>query len=125
MNYPSLAMAVWIEQNKHENREHLERDYKHHLGNEAERLMRTEVFNEKGFFRMRGFDPYRVADKCQQQRDFLFDEQGNAHDCIIARIHTMLCDGNFSWDSDIVKLYWAEQHGSNTRNSYPATWMWK
>lgn len=127
MNYATLSMREWTEQNKPENRAHFENDYKSFLGAEARRIMAHEVFDTHGNFIMRGFDPYRTADGTPQQtlRDFLFDSDGAVHDTIAAVLHSMLCTDALNWSCDAVKLHYAEMHGSVTSNSYPATYMWK
>ena len=83
------------------------------------------IFNKCGNFINPGYDPFRVSDKYQEIHDFLFDDDDGLQYGLDVQLHQFINEHKCSWNSDIVRLYWAEQMGINTKGSYPAVYMWR
>lgn len=88
-------------------------------------MILQRIFNNSGDFVNKGYDPYRVSDKYQEIHDFLFDEDGGLNYGMDSQLQEFINTNNCRWCSDIVKLYWAECMGVNTKGSYPAVYMWR
>lgn len=90
------------------------------------------VFTKKGKFNLQEFgleyfDPYRSSDNENHVELFelLFDSNGNVHDEVRRELESYIKLKNFPALSDAVKLYYAGIHGSNTKGSYPAIYMFR
>lgn len=86
-----------------------------------------EIFGKRGNFLNSSFDPYRL-DRSNaysvKVHEFLF-EDGNLRDGIQSQLRSWAdINGCGPW-TDVVKLYYAEEHGSSTKGSYPAIYMWR
>lgn len=87
----------------------------------------NEIFNKKGNFTLKYFDPYRIDTENQEEVDFynsIFEENGSlklSH----SELASFISDNDFNVFCDAVKLYYAQEHGSKTKRSYPATYMWR
>jgi hypothetical protein len=89
-------------------------------------MILQRIFNNSGNFVDERYDPYRRHDCHAETHNFLFDEDGNLNEGSLQDdIRTFIIDNHCPWHSDIVKLYWAEQMGMNTKGSYPAIYMWR
>lgn len=88
-------------------------------------MIMQRIFNNSGNFIDQSYDPYRCADRHEEIHSYLFDEDGGLNIGMDDKIHTFINDNRCSWCSDIVKLYYAEQMGMNTKGSYPAVYMWR
>lgn len=92
-------------------------------------MILQRIFNNSGDFVDQSYDPYRRSDNLYhvEMHNFLFDEDGGMveelwmNDSVSEFIRENRC-GPFS---DIVKLYWAQEMGINTKGSYPAIYMWR
>jgi hypothetical protein len=87
----------------------------------------NDIFDIKGNFLDKSYDPYRYHDRHEEMHKSLFDEDGGLNEKLwfdnglVTFIQTYAC-GAFS---DIVKLHWAQEMGMNTKGSYPAVYMWR
>ena len=88
-------------------------------------MILQRIFNNSGNFVDQNYDPYRRRDEHAEIHNFLFDEDGNLNYGMDMELQTFINDNHCPWHSDIVKLYWAEQMGINTKGSYPAIYMWR
>lgn len=88
-------------------------------------MILQRIFNNSGDFVDQGYDPFRRSDKYREIHDFLFDEDGGLNYGMDSQLAEFINTNNCRWCSDIVKLYWAEQMGINTKGSYPAVYMWR
>lgn len=89
-------------------------------------MILKRIFNNSGEFIENGYDPYRLdREKYGEIHDFLFDEDGGLNYGVDQLLSEFINENNCRWYSDIVKLYWAEQMGLNTKGSYPAVYMWR
>ena len=90
-----------------------------------------EVFDDKGNFNLRSFDPYRLEDseECKSTWDALFScddyGYGDLKDGVREFCVQFIKEKEVSPFSDIVQLFYAGEHGSNTNGSYPAIYMWR
>lgn len=86
-----------------------------------------EIFGKKGNFLNSSFDPYRLDQTNQyfvKVHEFLF-EDGDLRDGIQSQLWSWAVLNECGPWSDVVKLYYAEEHGSSTKGSYPAIYMWR
>ena len=89
-------------------------------------LKYNDFFNEDGNFIHRGYDPYRVADKFEEFHATIFDENGNVHQQVYTALNAWVKSrDNLCHFCDIVTLIHAQNHGLNTKGSYPANYMWR
>jgi hypothetical protein len=88
----------------------------------------NNIFNKGGNFIDQSYDPYRWQESHRDVHTFLFDEEDGSMN------EKLWCDGSIGEFitqnrcgpfSDIVKLYWAQEMGTNTKGSYPAIYMWR
>lgn len=86
-----------------------------------------QVFNNNGDFIDQGYDPYRRREQDTEIHNFLFDEDGSLNEKLWFDnvLSEFIRENNCPWCSDIVKLYWAQEMGINTKGSYPAIYMWR
>lgn len=84
----------------------------------------TQIFDSAGNFIYKDYDPYRLDDKYKKYHSFIFTEDG---DCAIApsKLIDFIDLYDFSWKSDVIRLYYAQQHGRETHSQYPAIYMWR
>ena len=82
-----------------------------------------DLFDEKGFYKHGGFDPYR--NKGMKGYDFLFNEDGNVNIEIESRLYEFADRYKVSWNSHISQMINAEQFASSTKGNYPANYMWR
>lgn len=87
----------------------------------------NEIFNKDGNFIENRYDPYRNGDKYLEIHDFLFDEDGGMNEKLWfdGFIGDFIKQNNCGPFSDVVKLYWAQEMGMNTKGSYTAIYMWR
>lgn len=89
----------------------------------------VEAFDENGNFIIKGFDPYRKPDNNVEYDTLwnsLFEDSGSLLESISDQDFVMfIATHNCHPFSDVVKLYYAQQHGSGTKGSYPAIYMWR
>lgn len=91
------------------------------------------VFNKKGNFNLKEFDlerfdPYRRDNENKNHVDLfnlLFDDRGNVIDEVRYELESYIKLKNFPALSDAAKLFYAGIHGSNTKGSYPAVYMFR
>lgn len=95
-----------------------------------------DCFDSDGNFTLKSFDPYRYEEDCKEYVEFyncIFYDWNDkwSHGCVKEDVHKeiwkMVCENmeKYSPFSDIVKLYYAEEMGRNTKGSYPAVYMWR
>ena len=97
------------------------------LTNKGKTMTLSEIFNEKGDFNRKYFDPYRIDREDKEEMDFynaIFDEHGSL---VLSQydLAAFINENKFGVFYDAVKLYYAQEHGSKTKRSYPATYMWR
>lgn len=88
----------------------------------------NDVFDAYGNFHKQSYDPYRWQEEDREIHTFLFDEEdGHMTDALYcsSAVEDFIRDKEVSPFSDIVKFYWAQQHGLGTKGSYPAIYMWR
>lgn len=88
-------------------------------------MILQRIFNNSGDFIDKGYDPYRWREQDTEIHNFLFDEDGGLNYGMDDQLVSFINDNRCQWHSDIVRLYWAEQMGINTKGSYPAIYMWR
>lgn len=88
-------------------------------------MILQRIFNNSGDFVEKAYDPYRLDERFKEMHDFLFDEDGALHWGMDNQLIEFINNNNCRWNSDIVKLYWAQEMGSKTKGSYPAIYMWR
>ena len=86
-----------------------------------------KIFNSEGNFTLKNFDPYRIGEdkKVLEFRNLLFSEDGDLHGELIHPLREFIKEKNLSPFCDAVKCMYAEEHGSGTKGSYPAIYMWR
>jgi hypothetical protein len=87
----------------------------------------NEIFGEKGNFINRYYDPYRLDHNNPYDvkvHEFLFDN-GDLREGVKSLLMKFVADNKCGPWTDVVKLYYAEEHGSSTKGSYPAIYMWR
>lgn len=91
-------------------------------------MILQRIFNNSGDFVDQSYDPYRYDEERHSEiHNFLFEENGSLNDKLWLddSLQEFIRDNNCKWHSDIVKLYWAQEMGMNTKGSYPAIYMWR
>lgn len=98
------------------------------------------AFDDQGDFVLRGFDPYRryTEEHMQQypeQREFgeksikifdaLFTDRGSLREAAQLWLTSIINENKWDWGCDAVRCYYAQEHGSNTKDAYPASYMWR
>ena len=85
-----------------------------------------DIFDNDGNFINQNYDPYRHDDD-DTVHNFLFDEDGGMNENLWFgnTVSMFIRENGCSPFSDIVKLYWAQEMGINTKGSYPAIYMWR
>lgn len=89
--------------------------------------MFDNIFDEKGNFLLKHFDPYRLDEDNPEEKAFydrIFDEDGALKESIYD-LQKFVSQNEFPIFSDAVKLFYAQEHGSKTCRSYPAIYMWR
>lgn len=79
-----------------------------------------QFFDSNGDFK-EYTDPYRSEGRAC----ILFAGSGSLLYSAERIIEKVLQKGKYKWDSDLVRCYYAQQHGSGTKGSYPAIYMWR
>lgn len=85
------------------------------------------IFDSKGDFVLKYFDPYRLDEENPEEKDFydkIFNENGALKESIYD-LQKYINENDFPTFSDAVKLFYAQEHGSKTCSSYPAIYMWR
>ena len=82
-----------------------------------------DLFDEKGFYKHGGFDPYR--NKGMKGYDFLFDEDGNVNIEIEYKICDFAKDNPVEWNSHVSQIIHAEEFASRTKGFYSTVFMWR
>lgn len=81
------------------------------------------VFDSNGMFQHK-YDPFRYNDK--EFHDYIFDDEGNINEFEFDQpLWGWIGEQKPSWESDAVKLYYAEIFSSNTKGNYSAIYMWR
>lgn len=90
-------------------------------------MILQRIFNNSGDFIDKGYDPYRRREQDTEIHNFLFDEDGGLNEKLWFdnALQEFINTNHCHWHSDIVKLYWAQEMGMNTKGSYPAVYMWR
>lgn len=87
----------------------------------------NEIFGKKGNFLNSSFDPYRL-DRSNayfvKVHEFLFEDSDLRYGLKEELVKFVKENKCGPW-TDVVKLYYAEEHGSSTKGSYPAIYMWR
>lgn len=86
-----------------------------------------KVFNEEGNFKLKNYCPYRIGEdkKVLEFHDLLFNERGDLNDNLKQPLKDFVLQNNLPPFCDAVKCFYAEEHGGNTKGSYPAVYMWR
>lgn len=87
------------------------------------------IFDEKGNFTKKGFDPFRCDDNDEFYR-LLFYEKGNSRGFLRDNIFDYLAKylrdhPNLSYFCHAVSLYHAELFARNTKGNYPTIYYWR
>jgi hypothetical protein len=94
-----------------------------------------DLFDSKGNFLIKGFDPCRKPDGDVEYNDYwnkLFcdeddkwGEYGSVKMDVDVNLMKIIKEENWSPFCDAVKLMYAQEHGIGTKGSYPAIYMWR
>ena len=82
------------------------------------------VFNSSGMFN-RLYNPFR-QDDADPFHSYIFDEDGDVKEYEFDKgLYKWIEDNKAPWDSDAVKLYYAEVFSGNTKGNYSTVYMWR
>jgi len=86
-----------------------------------------EFLTVRGIFTLNRFDLYRVGTEKEnvEFRSLLFNEDGDLHPELFMPPKELIKEKQWPAFCDAVKCWYAEEHGSGTKGSYPAIYMWR